>query len=179
MNRTVLGSEESALVVLVPDAEPLVADLRSRFDRSAQRGMPAHITVLYPFLHPDSLSAGRMNDLRSLFLGYGRFRFSLGGVCGFPDVVYLVPEPLAPLDALTNGVAARFPEAPPYGGAIANPVPHLTIAQRPPALDLAEVADRFVLAAGARLPLECAADEVALAIKRAGRWSIGPRFALA
>jgi 2'-5' RNA ligase len=164
--------------VLVPDAEPLVADFRSRFDRSASRGMPAHITVLYPFLHPDSLSPERVSELRALFLGYRRFRFSLGGVCGFPDVVYLAPEPLAPFDALTNGAAARFPETPPYGGAFANPVPHLTIAQRPPAPSLAEVTDRFVVAVGARLPLECAADEVALAIKRAGRWSIGPRFAL-
>ena len=179
MNRTVPGSEESALVVLVPDAEPLVAEFRSRFDRSAIRGMPAHVTVLYPFFHPDSLSPELLADLRSLFLGYRRFRFSLGGVCGFPDVVYLAPEPLSPFDALTKGAAARFPETPPYGGAFANPVPHLTIAQRPPAPCLAEVTDRFVVAAGAKLPLECAADEVCLAIKRAGRWSIGPRFALA
>jgi hypothetical protein len=150
-----------------------------QFDRSAQRGMPAHITVLYPFLPPDSLSPERMSELRTLFLGQRRFRFSLGGVCGFPDVVYLAPEPLAPFDALTSGAAARFPETPPYGGVIAKPIPHLTIAQRPPAPDLVGVTDRFVLAAGARLPLECAADEVALAIKRAGRWSIGPRFALA
>jgi hypothetical protein len=171
-------SEESALVVLVPDAEPLVAGFRSRFDRSAARGMPAHVTVLYPFRHPDAISADLLGDLRSLFLGLRRFRFTLGGVCGFPDVVYLAPEPLAPFDALTQGVAARFPETPPYGGALADPIPHLTLAQRPPAPSLEEVSERFVREAGARLPLECAADEVALAIQRAGRWSIGPSFAL-
>lgn len=162
----------------MPDAETLVSGFRSRFDRSAARGMPAHITVLYPFLHPDSLTVGILRDLHSLFLGHRRFRFTLGGVCGFPDVVYLAPEPLAPFDGLTRAVAARFPETPPYGGVIADPIPHLTLAQRPPAPSLEEVSERFVREVGVRLPLECAADEVALAVKRAGRWSIGPGFAL-
>jgi hypothetical protein len=172
-------SEESALVVVVPEAEAIVADVRSQFDRSAIRGLPAHITVLYPFRHPGLLSPELMIELRSLFLGCDRFRFSLAGVCGFPGVVYLAPEPLLPFDLLTRAAAGQFPDTPPYGGAIANPVPHLTIAQQPPAPCLIEVASRFLFAAGARLPLECSVSDVALAIKRAGRWSIGPRFSLA
>lgn len=171
-------SEESALVVLVPEAETLVAGFRSQFDRSAILGMPAHITVLYPFRHPDALSSELSNDLRSLFRSHRRFGFSLAGVCGFPDVVYLAPEPLAPFDSLARDAAARFPDTPPYAGAIADPVPHLTIAQQPPARCLVEVTSQVILAVGARLPLECEATQVSLAIKRAGRWSIGPRFAL-
>jgi hypothetical protein len=41
---------ESALVV--PEAEPLVKPFRDRYDPSAAAGVPAHITLLYPFKQP-------------------------------------------------------------------------------------------------------------------------------
>ena len=37
---------QSALVVLVPEAEGLVKDFRDRYDPSATAGVPAHITLL-------------------------------------------------------------------------------------------------------------------------------------
>ena len=43
-------SYESALVVLVPEAEAVVGRLRHRYDPSAAVGIPAHITLNYPFL---------------------------------------------------------------------------------------------------------------------------------
>jgi len=43
-------SYESALVILVPEAEAVVGRLRQRSDPSAAVGMPAHITINYPFL---------------------------------------------------------------------------------------------------------------------------------
>ena len=43
-------STETALVVLVPEAEAIVGRLRQRYDPSAAVGMPAHITINYPFL---------------------------------------------------------------------------------------------------------------------------------
>ena len=47
---------QSAFVVLVPEAEPWVKDLRERYDPIAAVGMPAHITVLFPFIPPDLLT---------------------------------------------------------------------------------------------------------------------------
>ena len=47
----------SALIVAVAEAEPAVADHRERLDRAATWGVPAHITVLYPFLPPADLEA--------------------------------------------------------------------------------------------------------------------------
>jgi hypothetical protein len=43
----------SALVVLVLEAEASVKPFRDRHDPSAAAGMPAHITLLYPFKPPD------------------------------------------------------------------------------------------------------------------------------
>jgi len=40
---------EVAIVVLVPEAETLVEPFRKIFDPSAAKGMPAHITINYPF----------------------------------------------------------------------------------------------------------------------------------
>ena len=47
-----MAKTESALVVLVPEADPLVGPFRSFFDPSAALGVPAHVTLLYPFVEP-------------------------------------------------------------------------------------------------------------------------------
>src|SRR5215207_6857407 len=47
---------QSAVIVTVPEAEPLVGRHRERFDRAAGWGVPAHVTVLYPFMSPRDLS---------------------------------------------------------------------------------------------------------------------------
>lgn len=172
------AAEETALVVLVPEAEPIVSAFRSRFDRSAIRGMPAHITVLYPFVHPDRVSAALVATLRSLFAHSQRFQFSLVGVCGFPGVLYLAPEPLEPFDGLTSEVVRQFPALPPYGGLVAKPVPHLTVAQKPPADSMTHVAFDFIESRGGRLPLACMAASVSLGMKRKDRWSVSERFPL-
>jgi hypothetical protein len=41
---------ESAIILPCAEAEPFVAPLPLQFDRSARLGVPAHITLLYPFL---------------------------------------------------------------------------------------------------------------------------------
>jgi hypothetical protein len=58
---------ESALVVLVPEAEPLVKPFRDWYDPSAAAGAPAHITLLYPFKHPDEVDQTVLDDLSELF----------------------------------------------------------------------------------------------------------------
>ena len=171
--------DKSALIVLVPDAEPIVGAFRKRLDISAIAGLPAHITILSPFIPPESLSQAHVSDLRAFFSDQRRFEFSLGGLCAFPSVLYLAPDPLASFDALTKASVACFPNYPPYGGAFAQPVPHLTVAQQPPAESLEAVTEGVLVAAASRLPLACSAHEVALAFKRNGRWSIRESFPLA
>jgi len=55
---------ESAFAVNVPEAEPYVGALRERFDPSAALGVPAHITVLYPFMSPEKISEAVLGDIR-------------------------------------------------------------------------------------------------------------------
>jgi len=48
------------------------------------------------------------------------------------EVLWLAPRPDEPFRALTRAVYAAFPGYPPYGGGLADVVPHLTIGDRPP-----------------------------------------------
>jgi len=82
-----MGSQEgTALVILVPEAETLVQAFRDQYDPSAAEGMPALITVLYPFKPADKISKSMVEALQSLFLCHSPFRFSLTDA---PDVVLL------------------------------------------------------------------------------------------
>jgi hypothetical protein len=171
--------DKSALVVLVPGAEPIVGEFRMQFDISGISGLPPHVTILSPFAPPKSLGRTLLANLRAFFAREPLFDFSLVGLCGFPTVLYLAPEPLGSFDSLTNATAARFPDYPPYRGAFASPVPHLTVAQRPPADDLVSVCQSVLEIAATYLPLSCCAREVALAVKHGGRWSVEDHFPLA
>jgi len=120
---------ESAVLIRVPEAEPLVGDWRRRFDPSAALGIPAHITVVYPFVPVEELDEGVRAELRGLFAEEGPCRFELRDPARYPSVLYLKPEPDAALRAIIGGVVGRFPEHPPYGGAFEDVEPHLTVAQ--------------------------------------------------
>ncbi|MBY8339227.1 2'-5' RNA ligase family protein [Streptomyces spinosirectus] len=119
---------QSALVVPVPEAEPRVRGLRNRFDPAARAGVPAHITVLFPFLHASLVDAATCAALDQIFGRYESFDVQFDKCGRFPGVLYLAPVPDAPFRRLTDAVVERWPEALPYGGKY-EPHPHLTVAQ--------------------------------------------------
>ena len=118
--------KQTALVILVPEAEALVAEHRQRHDPSAAAGVPAHVTVLYPFRSVvDDIAADAVGEIAA---GVPAFDVVFTTLARFPgEVVYLVPEPAEPFRRLTAATAAAFPDCPPYGGAIVDPVPHHVI----------------------------------------------------
>ena len=120
---------ESALVIVVPEAEPLVSDWRAQYDWSAQRGVPAHITLLYPFVPTEKVDDELLSQLRDLFGSEEAITFELPRVARFPEVAWLAPEPTEPFKALTDLITARFPDYPPYEGAHDVVIPHLTVAE--------------------------------------------------
>ena len=107
---------QSTLFVPVPEAEPWVKDLRERYDPIAAAGVPAHITVLFPFISPDLLTASDLVRTAEIFQCFQSFGFRLEQVDRFPESLYLVPEPDEPLISLTEAIVREFPEYPPYGG---------------------------------------------------------------
>jgi 2'-5' RNA ligase len=161
----------SALIVPVPAAEPAVSKWRARHDPSAAFGMPAHVTVLYPFIAPDAITHSVERDLESVIGQHPAFPFGLVGVDRFPGILYLAPEPAEPFRDLTAALYERWPDHPPYGGAFGEVVPHVTVVQgsEPP-----EVAPELEQAA----PIEAEATEVWLMAERHNYWSLLKKFPL-
>jgi 2'-5' RNA ligase len=108
---------ESTLAILVPEAEGLVQSFRDRYDPSAKAGMPAHITLLYPFKSPDEIDGVVLDILRHFFFRFPPFKFSLRTISQFAgETLYLAPEPGDPFRGLTLAIWGCYPECPPYGG---------------------------------------------------------------
>jgi 2'-5' RNA ligase len=124
---------QTALIVRVPEAESQVRELRERFDPSASVGVPAHITVLFPFMAAEHLSHSVRAEVSGILAKHRSFSFQLRSVGRFPATAYLTPEPGEPFVALTNSLVRRFPEFRPYGGAYSSVLPHLTVADGNPA----------------------------------------------
>jgi hypothetical protein len=172
----VTDSRESALIVPVPEAESLVGAWRERYDDSARTGVPAHLTLLYPFLPPEEVTPVDLERLSQLFAVAPATRYELVAVRRFSrGVLYLAPEPEAFLRDLTREVWTLYPHRPPYGGAFQDVIPHLTVAQADdPAVLEAVEAD-----VAPRLPIASRATEAWLMLQgKDGRWQAGHRFPL-
>lgn len=150
---------ESALIVAVPEAEHAVGRFRAALDRAAAWGVPAHVTVLYPFLPPQRIDDDVLATLTRLFAATPPFEVSFADVDWFADtVVWLAPRPADAFRQLTAAVWRLFPQTPPYGGAHADVVPHLTIGHDAPKDVLAQAAE----AVTAQLPIRAAVGSVRL-----------------
>jgi SAM-dependent methyltransferase len=163
----------SALYVEIPAAEPAVHDLRLRWD-AAGTVVPAHVTVLFPFLPPGRIDATVDTELARIASMVSRFDVRLARVGRFPEVVWLSPEPVEPFARLTDAVAARWPDHPPYGGAFDEVVHHLTVADGAPVGEL----ERLEAHLGALLPISQPVRELTLAVRRRGAWTVHARYPL-
>ncbi|WP_245979388.1 2'-5' RNA ligase family protein [Streptomyces diacarni] len=161
-----VASGTTALSVAVPEVDAVVRGWRARYDTAARHGGVAHVTVLFPFLHRDLITAAERAALRGLFAARPAFTLTFADCARFPGVLYLVPEPAAPLRALTAEVARRWPSHPPYGGLFGELAPHLTVANS----GGEDVHRRAEAHLRARLPVTAQVDSVDLVVHEEGRW---------
>lgn len=134
---------QSAFIIAVAEAEPVVAALRAQHDPVAALGVPAHVTLLFPFKAPADITPVDIQRVAAEARRHPPFAFTLSTVGRFPDTLYLAPEPAPPFIALTRVLVRLFPDHPPYGGAHDGNVPHLTVARG--AVDVLEPSLRAAL----------------------------------
>ena len=160
---------ETAVLLCVPEADGLVGPWREKADPSATAGVPAHVTLLYPFLDSDLVDAGVLAELEWFFSGVDAFAVRFDAVAEFPESGVLYLDPVGrELDELAAALARRWPETPPYGGAVDAPHAHLTVVHTPDAALRAEAGD----AVRPGLPLAAVAAQAALwTCDDDGRWS--------
>ena len=174
----------TALVVVADAADAILAPWRRRFHAwSVARRIPAHLTVLFPFVRADRVDAELEASLRALYAPFPPFAYALARVASFPGVAWLAPEPSAPFLDLMAATRAAFPDHPPYGDPTLEPVPHCTVGgdagedvdDRALESMLAELREEL----GPALPIGCRAEAVTLLVEQAdGTWRRGPAFQL-
>ena len=127
--------------------------------------VPAHVTILVPFVPLDELD---VDALRELVASQAAFDFVLDRVEHWEGgIVWLHPEPSEPFSRLIRAVWERWPECPPYEGTHEIVIPHLTVSEEPVEVD-------------PPLPIAARADEVTLIEEEEpGVWVERMRFPLA
>ena len=104
----------SAVVVPVPGADAIVAGYRAGLDRAAALGVPAHVTLLAPFLPPPLITAATIATLAEITGSAAAFDCAFARTAWFGGrVLWLAPEPDGPFRELTRRLAAAFPQCPP------------------------------------------------------------------
>jgi 2'-5' RNA ligase len=167
----------SGLILEVPEAEPAVRQHRERLDASAPLGIPAHITVIFPFMPPETIDTATLTELEHLFAQVSRFRFRLDHTDWFGDeVLWLAPRDPGPFRALTQRVFQAFPAFPPYDGRFDDVVPHMTIGHGHPLSDLRTAEDSVQ----AHLPIDGYTTAVTLITRQSagGHWTKAATFTL-
>jgi 2'-5' RNA ligase len=167
-------SHDTALIVPIPEAEAAVGTWRSRFDPSARFGVPAHVTVLHPFVPWSELGDELLEAAGTVVRRHPSFSASLVRVERRSGVVWLRVEPEDDLRALTAAVWEHWPDYPPYEGRFEDVIPHLTIAES----GEGEVPEEVDADVAGHLPIRFRATGVDLVRYTAGRWSAIARFPL-
>jgi 2'-5' RNA ligase len=156
----------------VPTAESALATALGGKAPDKSDDLPAHITVLYPFVPAHAINSALEAAVVDVLAGVAPFRFRLAGVSSFPGVLYLEPRPAEPFRELTEAFCARWPEFPPYGGEFDEIVPHLTVST-------GDVPSGLIARLEPLLPIEANAREVWLLTQGVDRrWRTRKRFHL-
>jgi 2'-5' RNA ligase len=170
----------TVIIVPVPEAEPAVDLLRRANTPDGAEGMPAHVTLIYPFTDDSQLAAGRIAEVRAVLEQFCAFEFVLSKVRRFDNLpsesyVWLAPTPSGPFVQMIEALASAFPEHPPFGGAFATVIPHLTIAA---SID-EDLLDQVANQAADTLPIKARAETARIMRRIDGQWRLVAEFRLA
>jgi hypothetical protein len=103
---------------------------RELYPERVDEHIPFSLTLLYPWLPPDEVSAAELERVRAYFAGLQPLEFELVRVTEFPgEVAYAEPKPDEQLRATMRGLWALYPKWPPYRRPGFDPPPHATLAR--------------------------------------------------
>ncbi len=124
------GATQTAVLVVVPETEHAVAEHRAHLDMAASWGVPAHLSVVYPFVPPEDVDKDVLARLAAAVGSVHAFDCTFARTEWFgDDVLWLAPQPDGPFRQLISAVVAEFPAHLPYGGLYEEPIPHLTVGE--------------------------------------------------
>ncbi len=166
----------STLLVPVPEADPVVSPWWPHWQPPRARGVPAHVSILFPFLRRKALDPEALALIAEAAVAVAPFAVRFQRTGRFEHTLFLAPEPAHPFAELARQLHARFPETPPYRGAHGHALhPHLTVltCADEQALERAEQEVRRAL------PLTAHVSELWLMVENEhGGWSLQRSFPL-
>src|SRR5262245_20381042 len=111
------------LLLMTPDADPLVAHWRAEHDWAARFGVTAHVTVRTPFLEADEWPDAWSHELTSLL----PVKLRLAALENRPGALVILVQPDDQLQALTRAVGTIWPGLPPHRPNFERPAYHVTV----------------------------------------------------
>ena len=155
-------------MIVVPEAESVISAFRDRYAvRSAASRIPAHVTLLVPYVPAEHLDSAAIEAARQLFGHFAPFDAELVGVGRFAEHVWLAPSPAEVFAELIRATCRRFPESP-YGAEFPDPVPHLTVGEASVDVSVEEIvraAEREIVP---RLPVRFRVSAATLLVEQVG-----------
>ena len=166
---------ETGLIIPVPAFEDFIQEHRAINGAVSPEGVPAHLTLLYPFLSPFRCLEAHA-EVEGFFAQVEPFDFELSQVGWFEErVVFLAPSDPTPFVELTERLIGQWTQCIPYGGRHAGKhVPHLTLGIEGTPEEMTSLAE----AAEKLLPIKCTAEQAWLMIGRPHptQWEVKERF---
>jgi hypothetical protein len=162
----------TGVVIPVPGADLLLARAATRSD-GVRQGVPAHVSLLYPFVPVAELHDNALSELGEVFERQAAVDVEFDRCHRRDNFVFLQPTPLQPVMDLADELRQRWPDVLPYDGLYGHQVePHLTITLGADASQATAVEPLVVT----ELPLAATLQEAWLVAARDGQWTLRERF---
>ncbi len=121
---------QTGLVIPVPTADALLASVGARYPGTVREGVPAHVSLLYPFVPAADLDERVPSALGELFDKQVPMRVEFVECYRRGGFVALRPDPIDGLVELLSKTHRRWPDVVPYEGLYGDVEPHVTVALR-------------------------------------------------
>ena len=121
--------ETALLIIPPPPVQAFCYPWREQYDQESFGRVPAHITLLYPFVPPEIVDEA-VTQLEQICADTLAFEIVLSKYDKFEGALILEPENPEPITNLFNKLAKAFPEYAVHEGKQGGGLhPHLTLAQ--------------------------------------------------
>ena len=117
------------LLLITPDADPVVGTWRAEHDSASRHGIPAHVTVRSPFLPPDHWADPTLSRLKTFL----PMPLTLARLEDRPGALVIVVEPDDHLRELRAATTQAWPTLPPHKENHRPFAYHMTVVRTPDA----------------------------------------------
>jgi hypothetical protein len=162
---------QTGLVIPVPGADALLGSVGARYPGTVRAGLPAHVSLLYPFVVVAELDERVTTALHELFVEQVSIPVDFVECYRRGGFVALRPDPSDGLTELLSKTHRRWPDVVPYAGVYRDLEPHLTVAMG----CSEQMAMRIEQEVTAELPI-CAELREAWLLAFEGQWKLRDRF---